>query len=159
MSTIKLIDQFRASSALHAAALNKIASMDDATLDRALAQVDDATLGRALARVDDATLGRVLARVDMPVPVVADLDARMLAAAESGNLDMGKWHCGTTHCRAGWAVVFGGDDGARLEQVIGTEMAGRLIYEASTGRIAPNFYASNDAAIADIRACAALAAS
>ena len=155
MSTIKLIDQFRASSALHAAALNKIASMDDATLGRVLASMDDATLGRVLASMDGATL----ARVDVPVPVVADLDARMLAAAESGNLDMGKWHCGTTHCRAGWAVVFGGDDGARLEQVIGTEMAGRLIYEASTGRIAPNFYASNDAAIADIRACAALAAS
>jgi hypothetical protein len=82
----------------------------------------------------------------------------MLAAVEVGSLDMSAWHaaCGTTHCRAGWAITFAGAEGATLEKMVGSETAGRLIYEASTGRMAPNFYARTEDAIADIRRCAAL---
>ena len=146
----------------------------DSTLARALAVASDSTVARALAVASSSTLARVLvvasdstvaralavassstlARVNAHVPIVDDLDQRMLGAVESGALDMATWHCGTAHCRAGWAITFGGDAGKKLESLVGPETAARLIYEASTGRIAPDFYASNEDAIADIRRCA-----
>ena len=110
---------------------------------------------RVLSIASDDTVDRVNTLNDLTVPVITDLDKKVLEAAEAGNLDMCHWHCGTTHCRAGWAVVFGGEDGKTLESKLGSELAGRLIYEASTGRIAPDFFASNSAAMDDIRRCAA----
>ena len=92
------------------------------------------------------------------VPVMPDLDARILSVIESGQgkLDMGQWHaCETTHCRAGWAIHLAGEAGYALEKQYGSaERAGRMIYIASTGRV-PHFYASDADAMADIRACAA----
>ncbi len=91
------------------------------------------------------------------VPVVEDLDRKILAAIESGNgaLDMSKWHtCETTHCRAGWAIALAGEQGAALEQQNGPQRAGMLIYSVSTGRV-PHFFGSTENALADIRACAA----
>src|SRR6185437_12847560 len=108
------------------------------------------------------------------VPVVEHLDAQILRGIETKALvlDMGRWHgeyangdeleggetpemCGTTHCRAGSAIHLAGAAGYALEKRLGSaEDAGRAIYLASTGR-APYFYASNDAALADIRRCAA----
>ena len=45
------------------------------------------------------------------IPIIPNIDAAILAEIEKGGkLDMGSWHgpqdhwCGTTHCRAGWAV-------------------------------------------------------
>jgi hypothetical protein len=142
----------------------------DNTVDRVLSIASDNTVARVLSIASDNTVDRVLSIASastvarfqaikaLTVPVVADLDKRMLEAAEAGNLRMDRWHCGTTHCRAGWAVIFGGDEGAKLEEALGSETAGRLIYEASTGRMAPDFFASNEAAIADIRRCAGVAA-
>ena len=127
-----------------------LAIASDSTLERVLAVARDSTIERALAVASDSTIERLNAHV----PLVDDLDQRMLGAVESGALDMRNWHCGTTHCRAGWAITFAGDDGKKLESLVGPETAGRLIYEASTGRIAPDFYASNEDAIADIRRCA-----
>ena len=100
------------------------------------------------------------------VPVVEQLDARILKEIEKpGNtLDMRDWHggenhtdgtaCGTTHCRAGLAML-AGRAGLDLERKLGSaEDAGRAIYLASTGR-APYFFGSNGSALADMRRCAA----
>ena len=98
------------------------------------------------------------------VPVVEHLDAKILAAVEAGGvLDMGSWHgpeasdgtvCGTTHCRAGWAIHLAGERGYALEQKYGPEHAGAMIYRASTGRV-PYFFTSNNNALEDIKRLAA----
>jgi hypothetical protein len=94
------------------------------------------------------------------VPVVEQLDAKILAVITDGrgNLEMSDWHhgdaCGTTHCRAGWAIVLAGPEGAALERQHGPEEAGRRIYLASTGRV-PHFFASNERALDDLKHCAA----
>lgn len=88
------------------------------------------------------------------VPVVEDLDARILEAVTGGGgaLDMGLWHsCETTHCRAGWAIHLAGDAGYYLERLHGPKRAGAMIYMASTGRI-PYFFSRAEDAMADIRA-------
>jgi hypothetical protein len=90
------------------------------------------------------------------VPVIEQLDAKILAAVESGagKLDMSRWHsCQTTHCRAGWAITLAGDAGKALEEKYGPHHAGRMLYIASTGRV-PHFFADNEGALADLRACA-----
>lgn len=87
------------------------------------------------------------------VPVVTDIDSAILAAvsADGCSLDMRSWHvCETTHCRAGWAITLAGEAGKLLESRIGTASAGALIYLASAGYM-PNFYATNDEAMADLR--------
>ena len=150
MKTIKLLDQLRASREIYERELKRYHQLSDAELARALAVASDSTLARVVALASDSTIERLNAHV----PLVDDLDQRMLGAVESGALDMRNWHCGTTHCRAGWAITFGGDAGKKLESLVGPETAARLIYEASTGRAAPDFYASNEDAIADIRRCA-----
>jgi uncharacterized protein YjbI with pentapeptide repeats len=79
------------------------------------------------------------------------------AAVKPGALDMGTWHagdyCGTTHCRAGWTVVLAGDGGRVLEGCYGTAAAAALIYQASDPTLEriPDFYASNDSALADMK--------
>ena len=95
------------------------------------------------------------------VPVVPNIDAAILAQIEgdgaTGALYMGQWHsCATTHCRAGWAITLAGAGGAALEWALGSAAAGALIYAASRpGKPIPDFYASNEAALADMRAAAA----
>jgi hypothetical protein len=95
------------------------------------------------------------------IPVVPKIDVAILAAIESApgvqRLDMLEWHmCETTHCRAGWAIHLAGEPGYALEKAVGPAAAGGLIYAASRpGVRVPDFYATNDAAMADIRACAA----
>jgi hypothetical protein len=88
------------------------------------------------------------------VPVVPDLDRKMLEVIESGagRLDMSQWHsCETTHCRAGWAITLAGEAGRKLEAERGPAFAGHMIYMASTGRSA-HFYATTERAMEDIRA-------
>ena len=89
--------------------------------------------------------------------MVDQLDAKILVIIEGSpnTFDAGAWHsnCGTTHCRAGWAIELAGDAGRELERALGSSAAGALIYHASTGHI-PDFYSTTDAAIADIRECA-----
>jgi len=97
------------------------------------------------------------------IPVIPNIDATILAAIESGGtLDMSSWHgphdqwCGTTHCRAGWAVHLAGEKGKSLQDRVGAQMAGTLIYHASRPGIpAPYFFASDDDALTDIKRCAA----
>ena len=120
------------------------------------ANLSDAYLtGAHLAR---ANLAKQLAIAPEDIPVIPNIDAAILAAIEAGGiLEMGSWHgsCGTTHCRAGWAIHLAGEKGKALEDRVGPEMAGALIYQASRpGQPAPWFYASNEKAMADLRKCA-----
>jgi hypothetical protein len=93
------------------------------------------------------------------IPTLENIDAKILAAVEApGNcLDMQNWHvCQTTHCRAGWAIHLCGKAGYALETKFGSSVAGALIYAKSRpNKPVPNFTASNDKALADMRACAA----
>lgn len=97
-------------------------------------------------------------------PKIESIHQKIYAAASAeGALDMGSWHtCETTHCRAGWAVTLAGDEGHALESRIGTAAAAAMIYLASTdptiGRI-PNWYASNEEALEDMRKLAEAEAS
>lgn len=98
------------------------------------------------------------------VPAVFKLEGSVLGAIEDARgagargLDMARWHaCPTTNCLAGWACVLAGADGAALEEMVGAATAGGLIYYASTGRL-PNWYASDEDALADLRRHAAIEA-
>ena len=79
------------------------------------------------------------------------------AASAPGKLDMTNWHsetaCGTAHCRAGWVVTLAGDAGKAMEFCMGTPAAAALIYLASDPKIEriPDFYCSNEAALADMK--------
>ncbi len=106
--------------------------------------------------------GADLRRTKMQIPVVENIDGKILAAIEAKPeaFDMSVWHksCGTTHCRAGWAIALAGEPGYALEKVMGPAGAGALIYATSRpGMRVPNFYASNADAIESIRADAAAA--
>ncbi len=90
------------------------------------------------------------------IPVIEHLDRKILEAVTQGGgvLNMCNWHtCETTHCRAGWAIVLAGDAGRALEAKVGPHRAGTMLYRAATGRV-PHFYATDEAAMADIKACA-----
>ena len=109
-----------------------------------------ATLLRANLR--GANLSGVIGLPD--APVIAGIDAAILAAiAAGGELLMVRWHtCETTHCRAGWAITLAGERGKELERLYGPSMAGALIYHASDpDRPIPDWLASNEAAMADMR--------
>jgi len=63
------------------------------------------------------------------------------------------WHCGTSHCRAGWVVELAGEGGKALERAIGTSAAAAMIYMASDPKLeeVPDFYASNEGALEDMK--------
>lgn len=90
------------------------------------------------------------------VPIVECLDEKILAAIKDDpySFNMAQWHssCGTTHCRAGWAIFLSGAAGAALEDAIGPEDAGVLIYAKSCpGEPIPLFFGTNREAIVDMR--------
>jgi hypothetical protein len=113
----------------------------------------------ARANLTGADLARAINIKDEEIPAIDNIDAVILSEIEKGGtLDMDAWHgqdghwCGTTHCRAGWAVHCAGKQGRDLEVRIGTQMAGTLIYQKSRpGVPAPYFFASNEEALADLR--------
>jgi uncharacterized protein YjbI with pentapeptide repeats len=91
---------------------------------------------------------------------VENLHTKILDAISNGDgrLEMGSWHtCQTTHCRAGWAITLAGPAGRTAEALVGPALAGALITLASCPWMerVPNFYASNELALEDIKACAA----
>jgi hypothetical protein len=110
-------------------------------------------------------LGIDAAKCDFIVP---NIDAAMLASIElhkdTNGLDMNRWHggacddtnwCNTTHCRAGYAICLAGKAGFALEKRVGSELAGKMIYAVSRpDKPLPDFYASNEDAMADIIASA-----
>ncbi len=134
------------------------ADLSDAVLSGAYlrgADLRDAVLSGAYLRGADLS-GADLS--DVQIPIVHNLDAAIVAIVDSGSglLDMGAWHdaeCETTHCLAGWSIHLAGKPGYALERKVGSCAAGALIYHASTGRI-PDFYATTDEALNDIRKCA-----
>lgn len=100
------------------------------------------------------------------LPKIENIHQSIYAAASAENaLDMSTWHrsgyCGTTHCRAGWAVVLAGEGGRVLEGVYGTGAAAALIYQASdpTMERVPNWIAGNAEALADMKRLAEVEAS
>jgi hypothetical protein len=135
------------------------ADLSDADLRGA--DLSDADLrGAVLSGADlrDAVLrGAVLSGADW-IPKIENIHQRIFdAASAEGALDMGSWHrggyCGTTHCRAGWAVVLAGPGGRVLEGVYGTGTAAALIYQASDPKLEriPNWIDSNEGALADMK--------
>ncbi len=148
-----------------------LADADLTDADLADAYLADADLaganlaGANLAGARNLTAGQLESALNIPpedIPIVPTIDAAIEGAINAGGtLDMGNWHgvegcCGTTHCRAGWAVHLAGKDGKVLEDKIGTQMAGTLIYHASRhGQPVPHFFAGDEDAWADIQKCAA----
>ena len=138
------------------------ANLARANLARAnLARANLARANLARANLADAYLADALKIDEKEIPIITNIDAAILAEIEKGGvLDMGSWHgpddhwCGTTHCRAGWAIHIAGDLGKALQDKVGVQMAGTLIYHKSRGSV-PWFFAPNDDALADIRKCAA----
>jgi hypothetical protein len=90
---------------------------------------------------------------DLPngIPVIQDIDTKIHEAVETCGLQMSDWHCGTTHCRAGWAIHLAGEEGYALEEKLGSEVAGTLIYMASRpDKKHPDFFCSDDEALDSI---------
>jgi len=111
------------------------------------------------AVLSDANLrGAVLS--ECPVKIENIHQAVYEAASQPCALDMGQWHCGTAHCRAGWVVTLAGPGGAALEYAMGTPAAASLIYMASDPTLEkiPNFYCGNEEALADMKRLAELEA-
>lgn len=107
------------------------------------------------ANLDGADLMRAIGLPE--APKIPHIDAAILEHINGGKLDMRGWHssCGTTHCRGGWAIHLAGDAGLELEHSTTPYLAALLIYEASRpGISAPDFYASNEFAMQDLRSCA-----
>ena len=150
-------------ASLNGARLNG-ANLNNANLDGA--NLVDASLNGASlvgARLNGARLnGARLIGVNLDkanlgagVPVIPDVHRVVYEAASvPGALDMEQWHCGTAHCRAGWIVTLAGEAGMHLEERMGTAAAAAAIYLASDPHIGrmPDFYASNDEALADMQA-------
>jgi hypothetical protein len=138
------------------------ADLSDAKMGGAdLNDVDlsDAKMGGAdlsEAKMGDVNLiGADLRGAILPegIPIIPDIHRAVYDAASApGALDMGQWHCGTTHCRAGWVVTLAGEDGKRLEARLGTSAAAALIYYASDPTLehVPDWGASNEEALFDM---------
>ena len=95
------------------------------------------------------------------IPKIESIHSRILeAASQPEALDMGSWHtCGTTHCRAGWAVHLAGEPGYALERFHGTALAAQLIYRESSPEMPvspPRFCETNEEALADMKRLADL---
>lgn len=106
------------------------------------------------------------------VPVVENLNTKTLALIEGNpaSFTMAHWHgfvdpwdpecdvrCGTSHCRAGWAIALAGKLGEELEYAFGPLTAGMLIFAKSCPRETklPDFFCTEEDAIQQIREAAA----
>jgi len=138
-----------------------LAGANLAGADLAGANLADADL--AGANLADADLAGALKIKNEEIPSIPKIDSVILGEIEKkgGTLDMSCWHgpegwCGTTHCRAGWAVHCAGKPGKALEDKVGTQSAAMLIYQKSRpGQRLPWFFAPEEKAMADLRKCAA----
>jgi hypothetical protein len=101
--------------------------------------------------------GAVLRDADW-VPIIPNIHSAVYEAASAdGALEMADWHsdgfCGTTHCRAGWVTHLAGEAGHVMDALMGTATAAALIYAKSDPSMekVPDFYASNEDALADMK--------
>ena len=129
----------------------RYADLTDANLS--YADLTDADLRYAILTGTNLTGANL---TDGEIPIVECIDQTILALIKEtpGCFDMGSWHndCGTTHCRAGWAVNLAGDEGKKLEEEIGSSAAGAFIYAKSCPTLpVPDFYATNEDAIEDMK--------
>jgi len=90
------------------------------------------------------------------VPFIKDIHQTVYNACtvSPDALDMVGWHkCETTHCRAGWVVTLAGEGGKALEFAMGTPAAAAIIYLKSDPKLEkmPDFYCSNEEALADMK--------
>lgn len=94
--------------------------------------------------------------IDSAAPQLESLDAKILAAIAGGKLEQQTWHtCKTTHCRAGWAIIVAGEQGALLEKRLGPPAAAAALYTAA-GLPIPDFYnMNNEEVLAQIKDAAA----
>ena len=114
--------------------------------DLTLAKGDDATkvtsIGGYLYVSEGATcdLPLVTSIGGYPIPNADAVHVRLKAIAEQvvnnpATLEMGKWHCGTTHCLAGWAVHLA-SSGYQLEKKVGsTLLAGNILLSVEPSRL------------------------
>ena len=86
-------------------------------------------------------------------PVIADLDRQVYAAASKPEaLNMSGWHCGTSHCWAGWITTLAGAEGAKLETAIGPMNAATMICARSVpGQLFPNFFGKNEETLIEMK--------
>jgi hypothetical protein len=143
-----------AAAAARAAAYAAAAAADaDAAADAAAyaAAADAAAEAEAGQRIAQALLDAL--RRNGVEPATPALHSLVLTGVQEKGIDMSTWHCGTTHCRAGWAITVA-PLGLQLEKHLGPELAGRVVYLASTG-YSPDFFCSNEEAFEDIKRCAA----
>jgi hypothetical protein len=110
------------------------------------ADLRDADLSGAVLRDADLS-GADLSECPVKIPDIHK--AIYQTASQPGALDMSTWHCGTTHCRAGWVVTLAGEGGKALEWAMGTPAAAALIYMASDPKLEriPDFYNYDNAAV------------
>lgn len=147
------------------AAVDQIAYLSGANLSYAnlsYANLRGAYLSGADLR-DANLVGADLRDAKLPhdIPVIHDIHKKIYASisANGNSLDMRSWHtCETTHCRAGWAIHLAGKDGYELEKKYDASVAGALIYQASDPNLEriPDWYASNEDAMADIKKMAGI---
>ncbi len=128
------------------------------TTGRVLKSIEAASLRGADLRGADLSSAKLRGAELPPAPEIKNIHGVVFAAASQPEaLDMGSWHsCDATHCRAGWVVTLAGDEGKALARKIGTNAAAALIYMASDPDLesVPNWYASNEAALADMQVLA-----
>ena len=136
------------------------ANASGAALGRLCANASGDDLGRLCANASGDALGR-LHEIHAGVPKIDKPYSALKAEFDSGRLklNMGQWHtCKTTHCIGGSVVHYAGKAGYDLEKKVGgdTAAAAALILRKSRPDAPlPNFYASNEAALAFIEARAA----
>lgn len=117
--------------------------------------LEDAVLSGANLSDADLRGANLSGAVLRGVPSIKNIHRTIYEAASKSNaLDMSTWHtCETTHCRAGWVVHLAGKAGAAMEFRTGTAAAAALIYLKSDPKLnkIPDFYADNEAAMADMK--------
>ena len=122
------------------------------------ADLAGADLTRADLTDTNLTSADLTGAVGLPVaPIIPHIDAAILSAINGHKLEMAIWRskCGMTYCRGGFAILLAEEAGAELEARTSPYLAARLIYEASRPGIpCPDFFASNESAMADLRECA-----
>ncbi|NBV06628.1 MAG: hypothetical protein EBS06_05270 [Proteobacteria bacterium] len=94
---------------------------------------------------------------------IPNIDSAIFESIKTGKgeLDMNSWHgkdkvneenwCGTTHCRAGYAICLAGKEGFELEKKYGSELAAKMIYAVSRpDEKLPDFHASDEEVLEEL---------